>query len=231
MKNSIENIKDFREISKIWFEKSVDNKYSYNFTWLGRPIIQYPQDILIMQELVWNIKPEIIVETGVAHGGSVIFYASMLELIGGTGKVIGIDVDIRQQNRVEIEKHPMFKRIVLLEGSSTSEEIVKQVMNITIGKKVLLVLDSLHNHKHVFDELILYSPLIRSGSYIVVFDTVIEDLPRGYFKDRPWDKGDNPKTAVREFLKNNDRFIIDNEIEKKTIITVAPDGFLKCIKD
>ena len=224
--------KNIQGFSNIWLRESINYKYSYNFTWMGRPIIQYPQDIIAVQEIIWQIKPDLVIETGIAHGGSLIFYASMLELIGGEGKVLGIDVDIRQHNRVEIEKHPMFKRITMIEGSSIDSDIIKQVYDFAQGKsKVLVVLDSNHTHAHVLKELELYSPLVTKDSYLVVFDTVVEDMPEDFFLDRPWGKGNNPKTAVWEFLKNNDRFQIDKDIEAKLLITVAPDGYLKCVKD
>jgi len=223
---------DLRELGLRWINTSARYSYSYNFTWLGRPIIQFPQDIVAMQEIIWQVKPDLIIETGIAHGGSLIFYASMLELIGEEGQVLGIDIDIREHNRVEIEKHPMFKRITMMEGSSTDEAVVGKVRELANGKKrVLVALDSNHTHNHVLKELELYSPLVRTGSYLVVFDTVIEDMPAGYFSDRPWDKGNNPKTAVWEFLRSNDRFVIDKNIENKLLLTVAPDGYLKCIKD
>jgi cephalosporin hydroxylase len=178
------------------------------------------------------VKPDFILETGIAHGGSLIFYASMLELLGQDGRVLGIDNDIREHNRVEIERHPMFKRITMLQGSSVDEALARQVQEFARGRKrVLVVLDSNHTHQHVLKEMNLYSPLVTKGSYLVVFDTVIEDMPKGFFADRPWDKGNNPKTAVHEFLGSNDRFVIDKEIENKLLITAAPDGYLKCIKD
>jgi cephalosporin hydroxylase len=221
-----------RSLSNTWIRETARYKYSYNFTWLGRPIIQFPQDIVAMQEVIWRVKPDLIIETGIAHGGSLIFYASMLELIGKDSRVLGIDIDIREHNRVEIEKHPMFKRIAMLEGSSVDEALARQVHEFARGRKrVLVVLDSNHTHQHVLKEMNLYSPLVTKGSYLVVFDTVIEDMPRGFFADRPWDKGNNPKTAVHEFLSSNDRFVIDKEIENKLLITAAPDGYLKCIKD
>jgi len=211
--------------------KSSLYKYSYNFSWMGRPIIQYPQDMIAMQEIIWQVKPDLIIETGIAHGGSLIFSASMLELIGGNGQVLGIDIDIRQHNRVEIEKHPMFKRITMIEGSSIDDAVAKQVYAFAKGKeKVLVCLDSMHTHDHVLKELQLYSPLVTKDSYLVVFDTIVEDMPDELFADRPWGKGNNPKTAVWEFLKTNDRFVIDKDIENKVLITVAPDGYLKCVK-
>jgi len=221
-----------RLLSMNWIADVSIHKYSYNFSWLGRPIIQFPQDIIAMQEIIWRVRPDLIIETGIAHGGSLVFYASMLELIGGDGQVLGIDIDIREQNRVEIEEHPMFKRIAMIEGSSTDEEVVKKVCEFAEEKEqVLVVLDSNHTHEHVLKELECYSPVVTAGSYLVVLDTVIEDMPENSFPDKPWGKGNNPKTAVWEFLKTNDRFVVDKEIENKLLITVAPDGYLKCTKD
>lgn len=220
-----------RDLTRQWFELSCKHKYSYNFSWMGRPIIQYPQDILAMQEIIWRVQPDLIIETGIAHGGSIVFYASMLELIGNDGYVLGIDIDIRSHNRAEIEKHPMSKRIKMLEGSSLSEEIVERTKSEVSGKKsVLVALDSNHTHDHVASELAIYSPLVTFGSYLVVFDTGIEDMSADFFSERPWGKGNNPKTAVRQFLSKSDRFVVDKEIESKLLISVCPDGFLKCIK-
>ena len=209
---------------------TIPYKYSYNFTWLGRPVIQFPQDLIAVQEIIWKIKPDLIIETGIAHGGSLIFHASILELLG-KGEVVGIDIEIRKHNKIEIEKHPLFHRITMIEGSSIDKDIVKQIHELSKNKKkVLLVLDSNHTHEHVLQELQLYSSLVNKDSYVIVFDTVVEDLPDSIVTDRPWSKGNNPKTAVWEFLKNNDRFKIDKEIENKLLITVAPDGYLKCVK-
>jgi len=217
--------------AQTFMRESIMPKYSYNFSWLGRPIIQFPQDMIAVQEIIWQIKPDLIIETGIAHGGSLVFYASMLELLGGDGQVLGIDIDIREHNRVEIEEHPMFRRITMIEGSSVDEEIAKQVYGFAKNKKqILVVLDSMHTHDHVLRELDLYSLLVTKGSYLVVFDTIIKDLPENFFPDRPWGKGNNPKTAVWQFLKNNKRFKIDKNIENKLLITVAPDGYLKCVK-
>jgi cephalosporin hydroxylase len=221
-----------RGLSNVWMRETAPYKYSYNFSWLGRPIIQFPQDMMAMQEIIWQVKPRLIIETGIAHGGSLIFYASMLELLGGDGMALGIDIDIRTHNRIEIEKHPMFRRIKMIEGSSIDHDIVQRVHETAAGKApALVVLDSNHTHDHVLEELKAYSPLVTRGSYLVVFDTLVEDLPEGFFQDRPWGRGNNPKTAVREFLKTNDRFEVDKDIDSKLLITVAPDGYLKCIKD
>lgn len=234
-KKNIKKMNEDRKLSELtnnWFIESCKYKYSYNFTWMGRPVIQFPQDIIAMQEIIWKVRPDLIIETGIAHGGSLIFYASMLELIGVKSHVLGVDVEIRKHNRVEIEKHPMFKRIRLLEGSSVDNSIVDKVYAFAKNKKrVLVVLDSNHTHEHVLKELQLYSPLVTKGSYLVVFDTIVEDMPEGFFPDRPWGKGNNAKTAVHEFLKTNDRFEIDKDIEGKLLITVAPDGYLKCVKN
>lgn len=223
---------DFLDLSRRWFIESCKHKYSYNFSWMGRPIIQFPQDILAMQEIIWEIKPELIIETGIAHGGSLVFYAAMLKMIAQGGQVLGIDIDIRRHNRIAIEQHPMFKCITMIEGSSLDEEVAAKVYKLANGKgPVLVVLDSNHTHEHVIRELELYSPLVTKGSYLVVFDTIVEDMPDEFFPDRPWGKGNNPKTAVREFLKHNKRFVVDRDMEKKLLITVAPEGYLKCIKD
>lgn len=224
--------KEFRDLTLNWIIHSAKNKYSYNFNWLGRPIIQFPQDIIAMQEIIWRVKPDLIIETGIAHGGSLIFYASILELLGSNGEVLGIDIDIRKHNRKEIENHSMFKRITMIEGSSIDKGIAKQVWDFAKEKKkVLVVLDSNHTHEHVLKELKLYSSLVAKDSYLIVFDTIIEDMPENFFSDRPWSKGNNPKTAIWEFLNINERFKIDKEIENKLLITVAPDGYLKCIKE
>ena len=206
-------------------------QYSYNFTWMGRPIIQYPQDMIAMQELIWKIKPDLIIETGIAHGGSLIYYASLLELIG-KGEVLGIDIDIRKHNRTEIEKHPMFKRIKMIEGSSISDDTVAQVKKYAENKKSILVsLDSNHTHEHVLAELRSYAPLVSLDSYIVVFDTIVEHLPEGYFSQkRPWGISNNPETAVDEFLASTNDFVRDIGIDNKLLISVAPGGYLKRIK-
>jgi cephalosporin hydroxylase len=215
-----------------FMKASVGPKYSYNFSWLGRPIIQYPQDMVAMQELLWEVKPDLIIETGIAHGGSLIFYASILELIatctGNEGEVIGIDIDIRPHNRKAIEEHPMYKRISMIQGSSIAPEIVARVVEKARGKKRILVcLDSNHTHEHVLAELEAYAQLTSVGSYCVVFDTLIEDMGEGAYPDRSWGLGDNPKTAVWEYLKANSNFEIDKSIHQKLLITVAPEGYLK----
>jgi cephalosporin hydroxylase len=212
------------------FDRVNDYRYSYNFTWLGRPVIQYPQDLVALQEIIWRVKPDVIVETGIAHGGSLVFSASMLELLGGDGEVVGVDIEIRPHNREAIETHPMARRIAMIEGSSVDDDVVAQVRERVAGReRVLVVLDSNHTHEHVARELELYGELVTPGSYLVVMDTVIDDMPAEAFPDRPWGPGNNPKTAVHEFLARSDRFEIDREISDKLLITVAPDGYLKCL--
>lgn len=214
------------------FNRACDYRYSYNFTWLGVPIIQFPQDVVAVQELIWSVQPDVVIETGVAHGGSLILSASILQLLGGDRFVIGIDVDIRRHNRERLEQHPLASRLRLVEGSSTSDGVLKQVRQL-VGdrRKIMVFLDSNHTHDHVLKEMDLYAPFLRKGSYLVVFDTVIEQMPAGSFPNRDWDIGNSPMTAVREFLARNRRFEIDKEIHSKLLLTVAPDGYLKCIGD
>ena len=212
-----------------FMRSSIDARYSYNFSWLGRPIIQYPQDIVAMQELIWTMQPDLIIETGIAHGGSLVFYASLCQL-AGKGEVLGVDIDIRAHNRRAIEAHPMSGRIRMIQGSSIDPAVVAQVSALAEGRKTLVVLDTNHTHDHVLAELKAYAPLISIGSYCVVFDTVVEDLPAGMYPDRPWGPGNNPKTAVREFLAGNDGFIVDSDVDAKTLISVAPGGYLRRIR-
>ena len=222
---------EIKELSNNWLNASLRHEYLHHFTWLGMPIIQLPQDIIAMQEIIWKVKPDLIIEMGVARGGSVIFYASMLELLGNDGKVVGVDIDIRENNRTKIENHPMYKRITLIEGSSIDEKTVQEVHKIAEGKeKVMVVLDSNHTYDHAYKELSLYWSLVTLNSYLVVFDTVIEDILDEFCEDRPWGKGNNPKTAVHQFLREHDEFVIDKEIENKLLITVAPGGYLKCVR-
>jgi cephalosporin hydroxylase len=228
--NLIGKNKKFKKIAGDFIVESGKQKYVYNFEWLGRPIIQFPQDIVALQEIIWEIKPDLIIETGIAHGGGLIFYASMLELIG-KGEVLGIDIDIRKHNRREIDKHKMFKRIKMIEGSATDKEVIEEVEKIAKKhKKILVCLDSLHTHDHVLAELNSYSNFVSKGSYIIAMDTIVELMPKGFYKDRPWDKGNNPATAVRAFLLKHKNFIIDKNIENKLLITSVPGGYLKKIK-
>ena len=207
-------------------------RYSYNFSWMGRPIIAYPQDMIAMQERIWEVKPDLIIEAGIAHGGSLVYYASILELIGEEGEVLGIDIDIREHNRELIQSHPMFKRIQMIEGSSIDISIANKVYDIARNKKrILLCLDSNHTHDHVLAELNLYARLVTKGSYCVVFDTIVEYLPKDYMiGGRPWNPGNNPKTAVDAFLNVNSDFQVDTSIDNKLLIGVAPGGYLKKIR-
>ncbi|MFO1000207.1 MAG: cephalosporin hydroxylase family protein [Planctomycetaceae bacterium] len=224
--------KDIQALSRIWLREITPYKYTYNFKWMGRPVIQLPQDMIALQELVWQIKPDLIIETGVAHGGSIVYSASLLELLGGDGLVVGIDIDIRAHNREAIEGHPMMKRIRLVQGSSIAPETVAEVRRLAEGRqRILVLLDSNHTHDHVLGELEAYAPLVKAGSYVIVYDTLVDDMPASFFGDRSWGPGNNPKTAVAEFLRRSDRFEIDKDLDCKLLITVAPDGYLKCVKD
>ena len=219
-----------------FMNESIGFRYSYNFMWMGRPIIQYPQDIVAVQELIWDLKPDLIVETGVAHGGSAVFFASLLELNALSGgpkdaEVWCIEIDLRAHNREAILAHPMYSRLRIFDGSSLDEKIAQEVSKKALQcQRVLVVLDSNHTHKHVLGELNLYASLVSVGSYCVVFDTVIEDLDGVEFVDRPWGKGNNPKTAVAEFLKTNSDFVADYSIDEKLLISAAPGGYLKRVK-
>jgi len=219
-----------KDIRLSLYEYFIKYRYSYNFTWYGRPIIQYPDDIMAMQEIIFSVQPDLIVETGVAHGGSLILYASLCQLMG-KGEVLGIDVDIRPHNRAAIEAHPMKDRITLLNASSTSETAMAKAREMAKGKeKVMVILDSNHTHAHVRDELRLYSDLVGKGSYLIVCDTAIEYCAADNWQGRDWGKGNNPKTAVDEFLRQNDRFAVDAELEKTLVFTASPGGYLKCTR-
>jgi len=240
-----ENV-ELQKASLEFIKHSFKSQYSYNFSHMGRPIIQYPQDIVAMQELIWLVKPDLIIETGIAHGGSLIMNASLLAILDYCDavecnkmidtkkpkrRVLGIDVDIREHNRIAIEEHPMSNRIDMIQGSSISKDVIDEVTSYSKEySKVMLCLDSNHAHNHVLSELVAYSPLVSVGSYCVVFDTIIEDLPANSFLDRPWGKGDNPKTAVNKFLIEHPNFAIDKSINNKLLISAAPDGYLKRIK-
>ena len=218
--------------SQAWVQQANAHKYSYHFQWLGRPIIQYPQDMIAMQELIWRVQPDLIIETGIAHGGSLIFSAAMLELNAACGgnddaKVLGVDIDIRAHNRAAIEAHPLSHRISMIQGSSIAEDVVAQVRAKAQGRRVLVCLDSNHAHDHVLNELQHYAPLTSLGSYCVVFDTIIEDLPDDAFPDRSWGRGRNPKTAVHEYLQTHPEFEIDDAMDSKLLISVAPSGYLR----
>ena len=231
-----------KTIAHDWVFHSMQQKYLYNFDWLGRPIIQYPEDMVAIQELIWKVKPTLVIETGIAHGGSLVLSASMLAMLdyceavedGSTldprksrRKVVGIDIDIRSHNRSAIEAHPLAGLISMVEGSSVDRHVIDGVHQLAAGHEIVMVfMDSNHTHEHVLGELNAYAHLVTKGSYCVVFDTFVEDMPPKYFPDRPWDKGDSPKTAVREYLKSHSEFEIDKSIDNKLLISVAPDGYL-----
>lgn len=225
-----------RALSREWVNRANSMKYSYHFEWLGRPIIQYPQDIVAMQEIIWRTQPDLIIETGIAHGGSLVFSASMLELNAACGgpaqaQVLGIDIDIRAHNRAAIEAHPLARRIRMLQGSSIAADTIEAVCQIASqSRNILVCLDSNHTHEHVLAELEAYAPLTSVGSYCVVFDTVIEDLPGQMWAGRPWGPGNNPKTAVWKYLETHPEFQIDQRVHQQLLITVAPDGYLVRIK-
>ncbi|MHA6196512.1 cephalosporin hydroxylase family protein [Pseudomonas wadenswilerensis] len=218
-----------KDLAQDFYNKSARHKYTYHFSWMGRPIIQLPQDMLAMQEIIWQVKPDLVIECGIAHGGSILYYASLLEL-QGHGEVLGIDLDIRPHNREAIESHPMCKRVSMIQGSSIDPAVVEQVRALAEGKKVIVVLDSNHTHEHVLAELRAYGPLVSPGSYCVVMDTVVEDMPADAFPDRPWGVGDNPKTAVWAWLKETSDFEIDQQMQDKLLITVARDGYLRRVR-
>jgi len=214
-----------------WMITADKYKYTYNFTWMGRPIIKFPNDMIAQQEIVWRTKPDLIIETGIAHGGSIIFSASLLELIGN-GHVIGVDIDIRQHNRTEIENHPMAKRITMIEGGSTDTAVFARVKDLAkSAKSVMVILDSNHSHQHVYDELALYADLVTVGNYCILPDTFIEFFPKGYYSaDRVWDVGNNPWTAMRQFMASRSDFELDPTPVAKTMITESFDGYLKRIR-
>jgi cephalosporin hydroxylase len=247
--------KALRAAARNFFLESARARYSYNFDWLSRPIIQYPQDIVAWQQLIWDVRPDLVIETGIAHGGSLVLSASMLALLDYCDavragdpldprrtrrRVLGIDIDIRAHNRAAIDAHPLRHLIEMIEGSSIDPEVRSQVRSQARNfQRVLLCLDSNHTEEHVLAELEAYAPLVSRGSYCCVFDTVVEDMPEGAFPDRPWGRGNNPKTAVHEFLRRlrdegrlaedgaRLQLEIDSSIENKLVLTVAPGGYLK----
>lgn len=235
--------RDVQALSRIWLREIARHKYAYNFSWMGRPLIQFPQDMSAMQELVWRVKPDLIIETGIAHGGSLIMSASLLAMLDYSDaaergesidparpkrRVLGVDIEIRKHNRDEIENHPMSRSITMIQGSSIDPAVVAKVKEIAAQyPRILVCLDSNHTHEHVLAELKAYAPLVNPGSYCVVFDTLIEDMPEGMSNDRPWDVGNNPKTAVMEFLSHNVEFSVDESIDTKLLITAAPGGYLR----
>lgn len=219
-----------RELSREWVMRTVPYEYAYHFTWMGMPIIQLPADILAIQEIICRVRPQLIIETGVARGGSIVFYASLLELLGIDGRVIGVELELRPHNRRAIESHAMAKRIEVIDGSSISPEVIERVRARAAGRApILVVLDSNHTHAHVLKELELYGALVTEGSYLIVLDTIVEDVPGSLYPGKAYRPGDNPKTALREFMTRSQRFMVDPEYDRKLLVTSAPGGYLRCI--
>lgn len=240
---SLKSDTDLQALSRVWVREITPHKWAYNFSWLGRPAIQFPNDAWALQELVWRIKPDLIIETGIAHGGSLMISASLLALLdymdavvsgqvldpkSSRRKVIGVDIDIRRHNRLAIEQHPLAHKIEMIEGSSIAPEIINRVKAAAEGyQRILVCLDSNHTHEHVLAELNAYAPLVSKGSYCIVYDTLIEDMPDHMFTDRPWHPGNSPKSAVDVFLQENSEFVVDSDMDAKLLISVAAGGFLK----
>lgn len=236
---------EYRKYALDWMlSASTVGNYSYNFEWLGLPIIQFPQDMVALQELVWKIKPDLIIETGVARGGSLMLSASLLGMLdycemlesgvqvdsarAVRRKVVGVDIDIREHNRERILEHPLSKHVELIQGSSIDDRTVGQVKEfVDQANTVMVLLDSNHTHSHVLSELEMYSDFVSLGSYCIVFDTVVDRCPPELFQDRPWGAGNNPMTAVNEWLGRQSNFVVDKELEAKLGITVAPNGYLR----
>lgn len=232
--NSNSKNKKLKNYAKKFFIESYSKKYSYNYNYFGRPIIQYPQDIVALQEIIFKTKPDLIIEIGIAHGGSLILSSSMLNLLNIFKKkkrmVLGIDIDIRKKNLIAIKKHPLNNLIKMIEADSLDEKTVERVKKIASKfQKILLILDSNHTHEHVLSELKYYSSLVSKNSYCLVFDTILNNIPNKLMINRPWHKKNNPMTAVYQFLKDNKKFKIDREFENKNIITCMPSGLLKKI--
>ena len=205
--------------------------YGYQWTWLGLPIIQLPQDIVATQEIIWATKPDVIIETGIAWGGSVVLYASILQLIG-KGEVVAIDLNLYDHVSKQIMDYPFSSRIHLYKGSSTDPGVVARVKShVKAGQSVMVLLDSNHTHEHVLDELRTFGPMVTKGQYVVVSDTVVEDMPAQTHRPRAWGPGNNPQTALRAYLKETDRFEIDQQVNRKLLLTYTPDGYCRCIKD
>jgi cephalosporin hydroxylase len=212
--------------------KTFEHGYYRNFTWLGRPIIQYPQDIVALQELIWSYRPTLVVETGVAHGGSLILYASILELVGGRSEVLGVEVEFREHNKRAVAQHPLARRVSVIEGSSIDPSVLEDVRKRSAGhERIMVVLDSLHTHEHVLAELRTYSPLVRKGGPLVVFGTSVALIDPAIDLHRPWNQQRNAKTALDEFMRENSRFMVDHEVVDKLLITDAPDAYLRCVRD
>lgn len=227
---SLEQDNELQDLAIDLITKSDKHGHAYQWTWLDLPIIQSTEDIIAAQELVWKVKPDVIIETGIAWGGSIVFYASLLQLIG-KGKIVGIDVALPQKNIDKIMAYPFSDRIELIKGSSIDQAIVDQAAShVNSGDTVMLMLDSNHTHEHVLKELEMYAHLVTKDSFIIVSDTVVEDIPPQEHRPRPWGPGDNPKTAVNAFLETADRFVLDPYYNAKALVTFDKGGYIKCVK-
>lgn len=230
---------ELESASKSWIRLAGESGHQYMFDWLGLPIIQIPQDMVAVQEVIWNVRPDLIIETGIARGGSLALSASLLcllDIVDGIDprisprRVLGVDIDIRAGTREALDKHPLRFKMELIEGSSVDSTVVQRVSDFSQGfERVLVALDSDHTHSHVLAELEAYSGMVSVGSYCIVFDTVIENLPLGYFSSRHWDVGNNPMTAVRRWIVSHPEFVVDGSIDDKLLVSVAPGGYLKRI--
>ena len=237
--------KSFIKLSDSWLNKSWRYKYTYHFKWMDRPIIQMPQDILALQEIIWKVKPDLIIETGIAHGGSICLSASLLALLEmedsynkpelnnkkNNRKVIGIDIDIRKHNKEKLNNHFLSEKMVMIEASSVDLKTFAKVKKISEDySNILVILDSNHTGEHVLKELNLYGSLVSQNSYCIVFDTIIEKMDDAFSKDRPWSKKNSPKSAIEKFLKTNETFEIDHSVDDRLVLSMAPGGFLKKIR-
>jgi cephalosporin hydroxylase len=205
--------------------------WSYQRSWLGLPVIQLPSDVVALQEVIWETRPQLVIETGIARGGSLILYASILELIG-EGSVLGIDIDIRAHNRAGIESHPLAHRVRMLEGSSVDQQVLSEARAAASQvERVMVILDSSHTHEHVLAELRAYAPLVTVGQFLVVADTFVERIPpQAHRPDRPWGPGDNPATALAVWLEETDAFEPDPFVNAKLLLTASPGGYLRRVR-
>ena len=214
-------------VRREWMATATRHGYSYNFSWLGIPIIQHPEDIVIVQELIWSTQPDLVIETGIAFGGSLLLSASILKLLGGERQVLGVDIDIRAHAHSTLATHPLASSISTIEGDSIAPNVIEQVRQLrSRHDRVLVILDSNHTYVHVAAELSLYGEFVSVGSYLIVMDTIIRDLPPEAFSDRPWDAENSPWTAVKEFLRADDRFVAASDVNDRLLATAAPDGYL-----
>lgn len=217
-----------RSLNLTWIQQAAEHRHLFRQEWLGERFFHLPGDVVALQHLCWQVRPRTIVTTGIAAGGGPIFVASMLELLGGDGRVIAIDPVVHDHVRTMLAEHPLAKRIDAIEGSTIDAATLERVRSL-IGERtpVMVILDHNHTHAHVLRECELYSELVSAGSYMVVLDTIMEDMPDGYFAGKPYGKGNNPGTAVREFLATHDHFDVDHDIEDRVLMTLAPGGFLR----